>query len=198
MRYLLKLCSFVLLISGLLLPVAQAADPLTFSLNKMDNDKPVKVNQNSWPGKYLLIAVGYTGCPDICPTTLYDIREALADMDKNTPEKVKLIQPLFITIDPLADSLSDITKYTGYFDSRITGLRSDNFTLLDDVVKQLHASYGYLFEGKSVSPPNLPKGYTVMHSTFIYLYSPEGKLVDAYPYNMDGKTLAKRILSSIP
>lgn len=176
--------------------LAVAAKPLTFSLNRLVDNNVVQVSQDSWQGKHLLIAVGFTGCPDVCPTTLLDIKEALAEMDKQ-PENAKKIQPLFITIDPISDTLTDITRYGAYFDPRIIGLRADDFTALDNVVKQLRASYGYQFDGKPVAPPNLPKGYTVMHSTFIYLYSPKGELLDVYPYNMDGKTLANRILSHL-
>lgn len=186
----------VLLVSATM--TAQAAKPLTFSLNRLEGAKPVKVTQETWKDKYLLIAIGYTTCPDICPTTLLDMREALADMDKNAPKKVKQVQPLFLTIDPVNDALKNITQYVAYFDPRIIGLRADDFATLDSVVEQLHGSYGYQFKGKTVIPPNLPKGYTVMHSTFIYLYSPDGQLVDAYPYNMDGKTLASRILQNLP
>lgn len=177
---------------------AQAAKPLTFSLKRMQDGQAVTVTQGTWKDKYLLIAIGYTTCPDICPTTLLDMREALAEMDKTTPKKAKQIQPLFITIDPVSDKLKNITDYAAYFDPRIVGLRTDDFPTLDNVIEQLRGSYGYLFKGKAVTPPDLPKGYTVMHSTFIYLYSPEGQLVDAYPYNMDGKTLANRIAQNLP
>ncbi len=173
------------------------AEPLTFSLNQMKNNKPVVVSEKNWQDKYLLIAIGYTTCPDICPTTLLDVKNALAEMDKLSPNKVKKIQPLFITIDPTTDSLESISKYTSWFDPRIIGLRTGDFANLDNIVKQLHGNYGYQYEGKTVTPPNLPKGYTVMHSTFIYLYSPQRQLMDAYPYNMDGKTLAKRILQNL-
>lgn len=176
----------------------QAAKPLTFSLKRLENEQAVAVTEKTWKDSYLLIAIGYTTCPDICPTTLLDIREALAEMDKTAPEKAKQLQPLFITIDPITDALKNITAYAAYFDPRIIGLRADDFVALDDVVNQLHGSYGYQFKGKAVSPPDLPKGYTVMHSTFIYLYSPSGQLVDAYPYSMDGKTLASRILQNLP
>lgn len=176
---------------------AQAAKPLTFSLKRLENGQPTAVTQDTWKDKYLLMAIGYTTCPDICPTTLLDIREALAEMDKTAPEKVKQLQPLFITIDPVSDALKNITDYAAYFDPRIIGLRADDFPELDNVVNQLHGSYGYQLKGKVVTPPDLPKGYTVMHSTFIYLYSPDGQLVDAYPYNMDGKTLASRILQNL-
>lgn len=193
-----RIIQFALSLLIALSMAAQAAKPLTFSLNRLDGDKAVTVTENTWKDKYLLLAVGYTSCPDICPTTLLDIREALRTLDRDAPDKVKQLQALFITIDPITDTLESITKYAAYFDSRIIGLRTGNFTALDDVVEQLRASYGYLFNGKFVTPPNLPEGYTVMHSTFIYLYSPDGQLIDAYPYNMNGETLAKRISHSLP
>lgn len=195
MKYTIQLI-FALLV-GLSMTV-QAAKPLTFSLNRLDAGQVVTVTENSWKDKYLLLAIGYTSCPDICPTTLLDMREALHSMDQHAPDKVKQIQALFITIDPLTDALENITKYAAYFDSRIIGLRTENFAALDNLVEQLRASYGYLFNGQLVTPPHLPEGYTVMHSTFIYLYSPEGRLMDAYPYNMDGETLAKSIIRSLP
>lgn len=172
------------------------AEPLTFSLNRLENGKSVKVTEKSFDNKYLLMAVGYTGCPDICPTTLLDIRTALKELDKS-PDIVKRVQPLFITIDPKSDTLKDITQYTAFFDPRIVGLRADDFASLDNVVEQLHASYGYLVDDKPVLPANLPEQYTVMHSTFIYLYSPSGELLDAYPYNTVGKALAKSIAEHI-
>lgn len=191
-------CVPVLFILSLLfINTVQAAKPLTFSLNRLENNLIKTVTEHSWENKYLLIAVGYTGCPDVCPTTLLDIRNALQALD-DRPEKAAMIQPLFITIDPISDSLSDISRYAAYFDSRIVGLHTDSFDILDDVVKQLRAVYSYQYEGKPVTPPNLPSGYTVLHSTYIYLYSPEGMLVDAYPYNMEGKELAKRITKNLP
>ncbi len=189
-------CGLLVLLAFLSLSV-QAAKPLTFDLQQMKNQQAIKVNPHSWGEKYLLIAVGYTGCPDICPTTLLDMRDALTELDK-TPEKAAQLQPLFITIDPISDTLADITKYTSYFDSRIIGLRTQDFGKLDNIVKQLHASYGYFFKGKQVYPPKLPKGYTVMHSIFIYLYSPKGKLLNAFPYNTKGKNLAEGILRHLP
>lgn len=171
-----------------------AAEPLTFTLTRMLDEKPTVVAESSWQNRYLLIAIGYTGCPDICPTTLLDMRQTMRALDE-TPEKAAKVQPLFLTIDPESDSLSDITRYTAYFDSRIVGLRAENFQALNGVVQQLRGDYGYLLGDKPVMPPNLPEGYTVMHSTYIYLYSPAGQLLDTFPYDMPGKELAKRILN---
>ncbi len=187
------LCS--VLLSGMSF-MAIADDALTFSLNRLKNGESVKVTEKSFKDKYLLMAVGFTGCPDICPTTMLDMSGALAELDK-TPEKVVQLQPLFITIDPTSDTLKDITEYAAYFDPRIIGLRADDFKTLDNVVEQLHASYGYTFDNKAVFPPDLPKGYTVSHSIYLYLYSPERKLLDVFPYNMEGKVLAKNIAKYI-
>lgn len=190
------LCHIMTVCALILSAPTLAAEPLTFSLQRLQGEKPAKVTEESFSDKYLLIAVGYTGCPDICPTTLLDMRAAMQTLDK-TPTQAAKVQPLFITIDPEADSLSDITQYTAFFDPRIVGLRADNYQQLDAVVDQLRASYGYIFDGKPVLPPHLPKGYTVMHSTFIYLYSPKGQLLDAYPYNMAGDILANHILTHV-
>ncbi len=192
-----------LLIAGLTTAInLYANEPLKFKLNKQiiqsQQVSSEVVTEKSWGNRFLLIAVGYTGCPDICPTTMLDMREALKTLDSVAPNKVKKLQPLFVTIDPESDTLADITRYAAYFDKRIIGLRAENFDDLDYLVSQLRASYGYEFEGKPVYPPNLPKGYTVSHSIFIYLYSPSGELLDVFPYNMAGKELAKRILTYLP
>ncbi len=168
------------------------SEPLTFSLNRLQDGQAVKVTEKSFPDKYLFIAVGYTGCPDICPTTMMEMRSLLQSLDE-TPALAKRIQPLFITIDPVSDTLKDITDYPAFFDSRIIGLRADDFPSLDKVVETLHASYGYTFKGKPVLPPDLPKGYTVMHSIYMYLYSPEGELLDVYPYNSDITKLVQSV-----
>ncbi len=173
--------------------------PLDFKLQRLGGDGQVEeVTPATWQDKYLLIAVGYTTCPQICPTTLFDVSSALETLDKIAPAQVQKLQPIFLTIDPQSDSLEDMKKYTAYFDPRIAGVRAIDYPTLDHVVEQLHASYSYQFEGEDIQPPNLPKGYTVSHSVFIYLYSPKGELLDAYPYNMDGESLALGILDNMP
>ncbi len=164
------------------------ADNLTFKLNSAT----AKVTEKTWQDKYLLIAIGYTGCPDVCPTTMIDFRGALDYFDKKNLEIAKQLQPIWIGIDPTSDTLEDITAYTKHFEKRIVGLRADNFEILNNVVKQLNADYGYQINGKPVKPP-LPKGYTVYHSTYIYLYSPSRELVDVFSFNLGGTQLAKKI-----
>lgn len=165
---------------------AQAAD-ISFSLNGPEG-KTYKADD--FPGKYLMIAVGFTSCPDICPTTLLEFREALKELG----ELSDYLQPIFITIDPLRDEPQRLNQYTHYFHEKILGLQGD-LQQTADVARQLNATYGYLYDKKEVYPPDLPDGYTVYHSTFIYLFSPapDLEMVDFFNYNQGGTFLANQL-----
>lgn len=151
------------------------------------------ITEADFADKYLLVVFGFTSCPDVCPTTLFELKEVLANMIQ--PEQ---IQPLFITIDPLRDDPQRLNQYVGFFDSRIIGL-SGPLADIDAVTKQFNASYGYQFEGKQVSPPNLPVGYITYHSTLLYLLSPTSKreLVDVYDYQTGAENLRYGIEKAI-
>ena len=79
-----------------------------------------RVTQDSFPGKYLLLAIGYSSCPDICPTTLFEFGEVMQAL-KN-PDA---IVPVFVTIDPVNDSPERLDQYVRFFDERIVGLSRD-------------------------------------------------------------------------
>lgn len=147
------------------------------------------ITERDFPNKYLLLAIGYTSCPDICPTTLYEIATLMKD--KNFKEQHN-VQPIFVSIDPLRDTPERLNQYVGFFDPRIIGL-SGSLDAVTDFSKQLNASFGYRFNGKKVEPPNLPEGYTVYHTTYLYLISPERELIDVFDYSVGAKALAKGI-----
>lgn len=151
------------------------------------------VSQKSFPNQYQLIAFGFTHCPDVCPTTLFDFKQVLANMKQ--PER---LQPVFITIDPHRDTPETLAKYTGYFDKRILALGGDR-AAIDRTVENFNATYGYQIDGKKVDPDNLPedKQYLVFHSTLIYLLDKEGKLLDVFDYQSGHKQLLAGIEASI-
>ena len=141
--------------------------------------------------KYLLVAFGFTSCPDVCPTTLYEFGEML--------KKVKepdVIQPVFISIDPLRDNSKVLNQYTNYFSPRIIGLTGDMPTI-EATAKRFNATFGYRFQGKKVTPPDLPEGYTVYHSTMIYLLSPKREMIDVFDYQSGADKLARDIEKAI-
>jgi|UniRef100_UPI003703D2B4 protein SCO1/2 len=77
-----------------------------------------EVSDQDFRGKWLLVFFGYTHCPDVCPTTLSNIAEAMSQLGPLAEH----IQPLFITVDPERDTLPVLIDYTGAFDPRILGL----------------------------------------------------------------------------
>lgn len=162
------------------------AKPLEFELT---NGQGEQVTANSWPNQYLLIAIGYTYCPDICPTTLVDMSYAM----KHLGDKSALLTPVFISIDPNRDTPEKLGKYTHYFHKKMEGLVG-SAEQTAAVAKSLKASYGYKVDGRPAKAP-LPEEYDVFHSSYIYFYGPDGNLIDVFGYGMRGEEMAKRILS---
>lgn len=164
----LLLC-FLMLFSG-----ALYAQSINFDL--MDDKGPV--THESYPGKYLLLAVGYTSCPDICPTTLYEFGAAM-----KTIKNPDAIQPVFVTIDPASDEVNRLNAYTAFFDKRIVGLTGpkENIKHLAD---QIGATYGYSLNGKPIEDPEPGMSYAVYHSAYIYLIDPEREILDVYDYQI--------------
>lgn len=143
-----------------------------------------RVTQDAFPGKYLLLAIGYTSCPDICPTTLFEYGEVMKAL-KN-PDAVV---PVFVTIDPVNDDAKRLDAYVRFFDERIVGLTGSlkNIRALSD---ELGATFGYRLDGKKLEEPKPGVPYSVYHSALIYLISPDRHLVDIYDYQTgpDGLT----------
>lgn len=156
---------------------------ITFDLE----DEKGKVTQDSFRDKYLLLAVGYSSCPDICPTTLFEYGEVMKAL-KN-PDA---IVPVFVTIDPVNDDAKRLGTYVRFFDERIVGLAgsAQNIRALAD---QLGATYGYRLDGKKLEKPEKGVPYSVYHSALIYLISPDRRLVDVYDYQLGPEALTQAL-----
>ena len=76
------------------------------------------VTDQTYRGKWLLVVFGYTSCPEVCPTTLYDIATALKLLGRDAAQ----LQPIFITVDPERDTANVLAEYMGAIDPRIVGL----------------------------------------------------------------------------
>ena len=103
------------------------------------------------------------------------------------------IQPLFVTIDPVSDDMHYLKIYTHHFHECIEGLSGEmeNLRALTD---QLGATFGYRLNGKKINKPTPGTDYNnVYHSGFIYLISPERKLIDIYDYQIGPAELTKAL-----
>ncbi|MFA0412309.1 SCO family protein [Vibrio renipiscarius] len=161
-----------------------SAKPLQFELQDYHLGQ---VTEQNWPGKYLLIGVGYTSCPDVCPTTVIDLATAVNQLG----EQAKQVVPIFISVDPKRDSVENIDLYVKYFDPKMVGLTGTQ-AQIKLAAKNLKSTYGYSLEGKPIYPP-LPDRYEVYHSAYIYFYGPNRELIDVFGYGEGGVNISESI-----
>lgn len=141
------------------------------------------VTSEDFKGRFQLIAFGYTGCPDVCPTTLLEMQQIL----KGLGPRAKLLQAIFISIDPQRDTSVVLTAYTQNFDSRILGLGGD-----DALISHAARSFNVKFE-KIQEPGAEPNAYTMDHSVGMFLLGPDGRLLTRFAYSTPVKDVLARI-----
>jgi protein SCO1/2 len=134
------------------------------------------IDQNGQPfsdkdlnGKSFLVFFGFTHCPDVCPTTLFEISEIL----RNLGPAADNTAALFISVDPERDTPQAMRDYLASFDPHIRGLTGDD-AALTAVAKAYRVYY------KKV--PLEGGDYTMDHTAIVYLMDKEGRFVA--PFNM--------------
>ena len=146
-------------------PAMQQAAAIGGPFTLLDgNGRPV--TDQTFLGKYMAVYFGYTFCPDVCPTTLNDLSQAL-DM---LGSKAQTIAPVFITLDPARDTPDIVKQYTASFSPRLVGL-TGSAEQIAAVAREYRVYYAPHKTG-----PN-PGDYTVDHSSIIYLMGPTGRFV---------------------
>ena len=113
-------------------------------------------------GKAVVMFFGFTHCPDVCPTTLVDVSNAL----KTLGPDAERVQVLFVTVDPERDTQDALAKYVTAFDPRFLGLRGDA-AATQRAAKEFKIYYEKRKSGDS---------YSVDHSGQSYVLDPQGRL----------------------
>jgi protein SCO1 len=145
------------------------------------------LTDGDFPRHFQLIAFGYTFCPDICPTTLQEMTEVL----KQLGEHAERIQPLFISVDPERDTLTQLGNYVAFFDPRILGATGS-----PALVKRAAENFKVRYE--KVSEPGAdPKNYAVDHSAGMYLLAPGGQFIARFAYATPVAELVERIKAEL-
>jgi protein SCO1 len=127
------------------------------------------VTDRDYLGKPTLVFFGFTHCPNVCPTTLFEITNQLKDLGPDADR----LNVLFITVDPERDTPEELALYLSSFDPRITGLTGTPENILA-------AEKGYHVYAKKV--PLEDGGYTMDHTALIAVMNSKGKYVDAMHY----------------
>jgi protein SCO1/2 len=115
-------------------------------------------------GKAVVLFFGYTQCPDVCPTTLSNLREPMVLLG----DDAKRVQVLFATVDPARDTQALLAQYVPAFNPSFLGLYADEKTIAA-VARDFKVFY-------AKQPGSTPDTYSVDHSTGSYVYDPQGKL----------------------
>jgi protein SCO1/2 len=125
------------------------------------------VTDQDLKGKPLLVFFGFTNCPDICPTTMFEISEI---MRKLGPDGDR-VHPVFITVDPERDTPQALKDYLSSFDPRMTALTGDEASIAA-VAKAYRVYY------KRV--PLDEGGYTMDHTAIVYLMGKDGHFISPF------------------
>jgi protein SCO1/2 len=118
-----------------------------------------------YKGKVVVLFFGFTQCPDVCPTTLTEMEEAL----KLLGPKADKVQVIFVTVDPERDTASVLAQYVPAFNPRFVGLRPADEAGLEKVTKDFRIYY------KKV-PGSKPGSYTMDHTAGSYVFDQNGQL----------------------
>jgi len=170
----LVLCfGLVLIVSGRLsTPVAQQIAAIGGPFKLTDQNGQI-VTDEDLKGRPFLVFFGFTHCPDVCPTTLFEVSEILRALGPDADRT----RALFITVDPERDTPAVMKDYLSSFDPHLSGL-TGNAAEIAAVAK----TYRVYFK----KVPLEQGGYTMDHTAIVYLMDKDARFVS--PFNLKRPT----------
>ncbi len=129
-------------------------------------------------GKAVVLFFGYTQCPDVCPTTLSEMANALRALGPDASR----VQVLFVTVDPERDTPELLRNYVPAFNPTFLGLYGD-----EAATQKVKKDFKIYAEKR---PGRTPRSYTVDHSAQSFAFDPQGRLRLMIPYGTPGDKVA--------
>lgn len=146
------------------------------------------VTEENYRGRDSLVYFGYTYCPDICPVALTVVGAAL-DM---VPDDIETPRTLLISVDPERDTPEALAQYieSNGFPDDLTGL-TGSAEQVDAAAKVFRAVY-------KIDPmPDSAAGYTVSHSSYLYMMDENWKLKTVIPVDLEGRVGPREVAGCI-
>jgi protein SCO1/2 len=140
---------------------------------KLTDENGQPITDTDLKGKPFLVFFGYTHCPDVCPTTLFEVSEVMRSLGKDADRA----KALFITVDPERDTPAVLKDYLSSFDPHLIGA-TGNEAALNAIEKE------YRVYAKKV-PTGKDGEYSMDHSAIVYLMDKSGRFVA--PFKLDRK-----------
>jgi len=122
-------------------------------------------------GEVVLLFFGYTSCPDVCPTTLSEMKRVVAELGADAER----VQVVFVTVDPERDTPEKLKEYVSIFNPAFIGLSGSL-----EALQKVWIDYGVYREEEEL--PNSAAGYLVNHTARVYLIDRDGNLRLSYGY----------------
>ena len=135
---------------------------------KLSGSNGAELTLTSYRGKVVLLAFGFTSCPEVCPTTLSTLAQARKKLGPDAAD----VQVVYVTVDPERDDAARLAKYLAGFDSSFVG-----GTGTEEELAAVRKEFGITATKTSTSD-----GYTYSHSSYVYLIDRAGKLRALMPY----------------
>jgi protein SCO1/2 len=123
-------------------------------------------------GRLVLLTFGFATCPDVCPTVLSRMRQAILELGDAATE----VQPLFVTLDPERDTLERLAPFVRHFHPAFVALRGT-----PEQTRAAAALFKVYYEREEMPPP---MDYGIAHSDHIYLLDRAGRVRATFASNV--------------
>jgi protein SCO1/2 len=169
--------------SRVTLEPAGAAGPTIGGSFTLVDQNGKTVTAGDFRGRFMLVYFGYTYCPDVCPTTLTTMADAIDILDGDGDSVV----PVFITVDPERDTPEHLKMYVNYFHPRLVGLTGTTQSVAA-------AAKAYrIYYAKAPEDGASGDDYLMDHLAFVFLMGPDGAFRAHFENGIGPEAMAKRI-----
>ena len=176
MRAQLILCALILC------SPAYADDVVAGNFELLDH-RGQSVTERSFNGKLRLVFFGFTRCPDVCPTTLFEVALVMRSLGDDASK----VQPIFISIDREFDTPERLATYVAAFHPSMVGLTGSK-RQLDAAAKSFNVTYGVEPASDGASGPD-----SVFHSSYLFLMDRQGDFLDVFGYGAKAEVIEARL-----
>lgn len=122
-------------------------------------------------GKVVMLFFGYTSCPDVCPTTMAELKQSLEKIG----DQAKQVQVVYVTVDPERDTPERVQEYVNHFNPNFIGLSGSEAELAK--VWNDYGVFREIVDGTSAA------GYLVNHTARVTMIDQQGNMRVSFPFD---------------
>jgi protein SCO1/2 len=139
-------------------------------------------------GHWTLVFIGFTFCPDVCPTTLGELAQAQKQWE--TLPDITRPRVLFVSVDPERDSVDRLGEYAHGFHKDTLAATADIPTL-ENFARSLSLVFAKVPLGKDAPPDQ----YTIDHSATLVVLDPQGRMAGVIQPPLKPKAIAEDLIA---